>query len=157
LTAFPAFTALTMRSRKSSEYALMGQLTQGSTFLQYALNKNSNDRLETKPVDKNAVIEWAPFTLVEGIDEEKLLQASQALQTDFLSKQKGFLGRELLKGKGNDWVDLVYWENREAAEQASQNAANSPVCYAYFQLMGADHAEPGAGVMHFEQVKTYKA
>jgi hypothetical protein len=121
------------------------------------INKNSNDRLETKPVDKNAVIEWAPFTLVESIDEEKLLQASQALQTDFLSKQKGFLGRELLKGKGNDWVDLVYWENREAAEQASQNAANSPVCYAYFQLMGADHAEPGAGVMHFEQVKTYKA
>jgi hypothetical protein len=65
------------------------------------INKHSNDRLETKPVDKNAVIEWAPFTLVEGIDEEKLLQASQ--------------------------------------------------------LMGADHAEPGAGVMHFEQVKTYKA
>jgi hypothetical protein len=28
---------LTMRSPKSSEYALMGQLTQGSTFLQYAL------------------------------------------------------------------------------------------------------------------------
>lgn len=107
-------------------------------------------------MNKNIIVEWAPFSLVEGVDEAKLLQASEALQTDFLGKQKGFLGRELLKGKGNDWADLVYWETREAAEQAAQNAANSPVCYSYFQLMGADHGEPGAGVMHFEQVKTYK-
>jgi hypothetical protein len=68
-------------------------------------------------MNKNGVIEWAPFTLVEGIDEAKLLQASQALQADFLSQQKGFLRRELLKGKDNAWVDLIYWESPEAAEQ----------------------------------------
>jgi heme-degrading monooxygenase HmoA len=75
------------------------------------------------------VVEWAPFQIAEGTDETKLLRASEALQSEFLSKQKGFLRRELLHGPGQQWVDLVYWESREAAEVAAQNAANSPVCY----------------------------
>jgi hypothetical protein len=102
------------------------------------------------------VVEWAPFQVAEGMDEAKLLRASEALQSEFLSKQKGFLRRELLRGPGQQWVDLVYWENRAAADAAAQNAATSPVCYTYFQMMDADHAEPGAGVLHFQRVKSYQ-
>ena len=104
----------------------------------------------------NVTIEWAPFRLVDSADEARLVRASDALQAGFLSRQPGFLRRELLKGQDGQWVDLVYWESEEAAARAMQEAASSPACFEYFQLMvSADHADPGAGVLHFEKKKTY--
>ncbi len=108
-------------------------------------------------MSQQTVVEWAPFALTPGTEEQKLLQASEALQQDFLSKQKGFLRRELLKGKDH-WADLVFWASQEDAAQAVQNAASSPLCHAYFQLMAAaDHNDPGAGVLHFEVKESYAA
>jgi hypothetical protein len=113
--------------------------------------------MDANPVSKKLTIEWAPFQLVEGVDEATLLAASEALQSEFVSRQSGFIRRDLVKTKENHWVDIVYWNSPEAAEQAVQNAANSPVCFKYFSLMaGADHADPGAGVTHLEVVKTYE-
>jgi hypothetical protein len=107
-------------------------------------------------IERRYVIEWAPFELARSASEADLVDASSALQADFLNKQPGFVRRELLKGVNGQWVDLVHWASREAAERASQAAASSPACHRYFQLMrGADHQDPGAGVLHFEQVETY--
>jgi hypothetical protein len=101
-------------------------------------------------------IEWAPFRLAEGVDETRLLAASDVLQREFVSQQPGFIRRELLKGQGDQWVDIIYWESRTAAEEASRNAMNSPICHTYFALMvGVDNDDPAAGVSHFEQVQIY--
>jgi hypothetical protein len=101
-------------------------------------------------------IEWAPFTLVNATDEARLLSASDALQRDFLSKQPGFVRRELLKGRDGQWVDLVYWESDEAAAEAMRRATGSVVCTEYFQLMvGADLPDFGSGVLHFSRAKSY--
>jgi hypothetical protein len=106
----------------------------------------------------NVTIEWAPFRLRDSVDEARLLRASDALQSGFLAEQPGFIRRELLKGPNGHWVDLVYWESAEAAAQAMKNAGDSPVCFEYFQLMvGGDHADPGADVLHFEQKESYGA
>jgi hypothetical protein len=102
------------------------------------------------------VIEWAPFRLREAASEAALLSASESLQRDFLERQPGFVRRELLRGEGRDWVDLLYWESAEALAAAMQRAGQSPVCFAYFQVMEqADHAQPGAGVSQFRLVQTY--
>jgi len=102
-------------------------------------------------------IEWAPFKLGDGVDEARLLRASEGLQTGFLAEQPGFIQRELLKGQDGQWVDLVHWESEEAAARAMEQAANSPVCLEYFKLMvGANGgADPGEGLLHFRRVKTY--
>jgi hypothetical protein len=57
----------------------------------------------TEPAQPEATytIEWAPFTLAAGVNEATLLAASDVLQRDFLSKQPGFLHRELLKRSAN--------------------------------------------------------
>jgi hypothetical protein len=103
------------------------------------------------------VIEWAPFTLTDGVDAGTLLAASEALQSEFLGKQPGFLKRELVRLDQNHWVDIVYWKDKEAVERAMQNVASSPVCFQYFHLMvGADHDQPGEGVMLYEHVKSYE-
>lgn len=101
------------------------------------------------------VVEWAPFTVVEGTDEQQLLAASEALQRDFLARQAGFLKRELLRVDARRWVDLVYWSSRVAADEAMKAAAASPACHAYFGLMVMEHADPAAGVTILEQVRAY--
>ena len=63
------------------------------------------------------VIEWAPFTLKPGVTETALLAASEELQRDFLARQSGFLRRELMRD-GAQWTDLVYWDSRDALQQA---------------------------------------
>lgn len=103
-------------------------------------------------------IEWAPFRLKPGVTDDVLLRASAALQDDFVARQPGFVRRELLRGPDGQWVDLVVWESREAALAIMDAVAASPVCSAYFALMeGAEHADPGAGVTHFERVRHYGA
>src|SRR5688500_11089819 len=55
------------------------------------------------------VIEWAPFRLREGVTEAQLLEASEAIQREFLARQAGFLHRELARGADNLWADVVHW------------------------------------------------
>ncbi|EMY76776.1 hypothetical protein LEP1GSC060_3316 [Leptospira weilii serovar Ranarum str. ICFT] len=113
--------------------------------------KNENNNASTE-----WIVEWAPFTLLEGKDENLLLEASAALQSDFLSKQEGFIKRELLKGSDNRWVDLVYWKNKKAVEKAMENASVSSACSQYFHLMAeADPDNPGEGVSLFTAKRIY--
>jgi hypothetical protein len=93
----------------------------------------------------------------QGVTEAALIAASNALQADFLSQQSGFVRRGLLKGKDNQWVDVIYWSSLADAEQAIKNAENSPACSKYFSLIVlANPEDPSAGVLHFEQVETYQ-
>jgi hypothetical protein len=100
-------------------------------------------------------IEWAPFTIADGVTEEELLAGSEALQTEFLAAQEGFMRRELLRGEGRRWCDLVYWRDPEAARRAAANAMESAVCLRYFHLMVPADADPEANVEHFALRRTY--
>jgi hypothetical protein len=121
------------------------------------LSACGDDEPASKLTNTKLIVEWAPFQLAEGIDEATLIKISAAVQTDFLSKQSGFVKRDLLKGKDNQWVDILYWNSREEAEQAFKNAEKSPACLKYFSLMiGPDPDDPSAGVSHFEQIMTYQ-
>lgn len=87
------------------------------------------------------------------MSEETLLQASERVYHEFLSKQKGFVKRELLKGSNNLWVDVVHWASKEDAQLAIEEAANSQACGRYFELMtGVDHDNLGEGVSHFSKI-----
>ncbi len=107
-------------------------------------------------MEKKEIIEWAPFSIKEGVTDQMLLEASQVLQQDFLNQQEGFIKRELLRKSAKEFVDVVYWRNKETAEKAVAKAANSPACFAYFQLMmQADHNNPAQGIEHLELMDTY--
>ena len=104
----------------------------------------------------NYIIEFAPFTLAEGVDELTLMAASDALQAEFFSQQKGFIKRDLLKTTDGKWADIPYWESRESVEQAMQKAMESPAALQYFQLMASsEHADPSTGLMLLSLAKSY--
>ena len=105
-------------------------------------------------------IEWAPFKLREDVPEVTLIEASLRMQVEFLNQQPGFQRRELLKLAPGNFVDLVWWETRAAAEAMMRIAGEHQVCVDYFGLMQFDAPPPGAGageggVTHLIQLATY--
>jgi hypothetical protein len=104
----------------------------------------------------DTVIEWAPFQVRPGIDEKMLLKLSEELQSGFLARQKGYLRRELVKGKEDGaYVDIVWWASMEDAEAAMAHVADSPACSAYFAAMTPESMDAAAGVLHYRLVKHY--
>ena len=63
--------------------------------------------------DNTLTIEWAPFETRAEFTEKQIIDLAEKVEREFLAKQPGYIRRELLKGDGNHWADLVYWKNRE--------------------------------------------
>ena len=113
--------------------------------------RNDNDGTEN-----GVVVEWAPFRLAPGADEAALLEASDALQRDFLRQQPGFVRRDLLRAADGQWADLVVWKDEPSAMAAMSAAESSTVCSVYFRLIaGAEGHDVGAGVLHLHRVRAY--
>jgi hypothetical protein len=107
---------------------------------------------------KNATyIMLAPVQLKEGIDEGKLLEASEVFQRNFVNKQPGILRRILLRAKNGGYADLVFFESKEHADRVVEAEATSEHCQALFELFQPpDPNLPDMGVLSFEHVKTYE-
>lgn len=84
--------------------------------------------------------EWAEFALQPHATEHTLLEASAAMQREFLDHQPGFIARQTLKLHGGRYADLVTWHSAEAAHAAMEKAMSAPACGAYFALMQVDAA-----------------
>jgi hypothetical protein len=104
----------------------------------------------------NRIIEFAPFELAEGVDESAFLAASDALQAEFFSRQKGFIKRDLVQTPDGKWADVAYWESRESVEQAMQNVMDHPAATRYFQFMAnSETVDPAGNVMLLSIARSY--
>ncbi len=101
------------------------------------------------------IIEWAPFEVKNGVSDESIMLAAQAVEEGFLVKQPGYIKRSLLKDSNDRWVDIVYWQSEEEAQSAAGKALESPICFDYFALMKqSEHAEV-SNVQHFSVIKSW--
>ena len=98
----------------------------------------------------SAVVEFVSFTLKEGISEQQLIAASDAFETGFLSLQKGYTSRQLIKGK-DAWADIALWETMEDALNAVEAVEQSSAAEAYDACI----EEGSVQLQHFSIVKSY--
>lgn len=104
-------------------------------------------------IPEEAVVEWAAFRVKPNTTPDQLSESSKRLDVDFLSKQKGFISRQLLKKSEYEYVDVLYWESESLAKQAMANTENSEACAAYFSLMELpDPSDPNGVIQHFQVV-----
>ena len=106
---------------------------------------------------QNPVVETARIRLREGVSEAELIAASNRFQAAFLDSQPGFLRRELLRLDGRDYLDLVHWRDRAAADAVMERAMSSTDCHAYFAVMDLGTGDPAEGVRHYASLATYGA
>jgi hypothetical protein len=102
------------------------------------------------------VIEWAPFTLKQGVSEAALAQAAKLIQSEFLSRQEGFVRRELVKEAEGKYVDVIWWTNFATAEAAMAKAETSPACASYFELIHINPDDMQAGIKHLQVIARYE-
>ncbi len=101
-----------------------------------------------------SAIEWAPFTIKQDVTEQELLTRADNVQQMFLSKQDGFIRRVLVRKNTSEYADIVYWNNKFAAEAIGESVMECDVCLAYFELMDQT-IESGAGFSHYDIVKEW--
>lgn len=106
---------------------------------------------------KAMYIQLASAQLKQGVDEAQLLEASEAFQKNFVSKQPGIVRRILVKAQHGGYADLVFFESKEDADRVAQAEATSEHCLALFQLFDPpDPSLPNMGVLSFEHLRTYE-
>jgi heme-degrading monooxygenase HmoA len=79
-------------------------------------------------------VEIVIFRLLEGVSENEFLAASNIMMKE-LGSLDGFIDRELLKKDDGSWMDLLHWENMDAATKAVKAALKLPLCLEYFKLI----------------------
>ena len=105
---------------------------------------------------KRMYVQLAPIRLKDGVDEKTLLEASDAFQASFVSKQRGIMKRMLMKGKDGGYADLVFFESRDDADRVARIEETSQECLEFFKIMEApDESLPDMGVLSFQHMKTY--
>ena len=103
-------------------------------------------------MNKKYIVEITQFKLMDGVIEEEFLQDATNVQKGFLEKQAGYAGtRQLLKGDGGEWVDIVYWESLEDAQKAQEAAMGSETCTPMFQKIDTSSIK----MLHLEQIKIW--
>jgi hypothetical protein len=106
---------------------------------------------ETGRPEAKYTSEWAPFPLAEGVSHPSQLAASDLLQPDLLSKQPGFLHRELFKDADGRWMDTVNWHSLDDAQRAAEIFLGLPCAQSLIGLID----ETSMTMLHLEPARSY--
>ena len=63
------------------------------------------------------ILEMPSFNLKKGISEADFLIAHEKLNSEFMSKQKGYVSHHLIRD-GEKWFDIAVWDSIESKEKA---------------------------------------
>lgn len=70
---------------------------------------------------KNVCTEIAEFQVIPGISDEEFYSIVEFIEKNFHSKQKGFIGTEIVRGNEKyQWIMIQHWESVEEAKEASK-------------------------------------
>jgi hypothetical protein len=72
----------------------------------------------------NAIV-LISFNLAKGASVPDFLEASEKLNHEYMSKQKGYISwKQLIDG--DTWVDMLTWETMEDAKKVIEAGASEP-------------------------------
>ena len=83
------------------------------------------------------VVEVVHFSLDSDCTENDFLRTDEQMK-QFLSQQAGLIHRSLSKRDDGSFVDIIYWQNMEAATSAQQSFYASDVCKLIGQLINIE-------------------
>ncbi|MCP5160835.1 MAG: hypothetical protein H6999_08260 [Hahellaceae bacterium] len=79
------------------------------------------------------VVECVQFKLKDGVSDADFVTASEVVNV-WIKSRPGFRYRSLSKDAAGEWRDIVYWESRETAHQASELFMQD-LCHSDFMQM----------------------
>ena len=66
--------------------------------------------------DVGTHVEVVRFTLNDGVTDDAVLAAENAIREGQIQDQPGYLGRDLYRDDTGAWLAVIYWDSKEASE-----------------------------------------
>jgi len=93
------------------------------------------------------------YELDDDVDEAYLLEIAGEIIESWMSKQPGFIQWDIHKDSiGEGYTDIVYWETREATQEAEQQMGNIPNAADWFSC----YKEGSIGSQNLQQLGSFK-
>ena len=86
-------------------------------------------------------MEFCTFMLKEGASEAKMLEAAKNMELEFLSKEQGFLGHGVLKGKDGTYVDLAFATSQQKAEAICGKWMENEFALKYLEFIDSESVD----------------
>jgi len=86
-------------------------------------------------------MEFCTFKLKEGADESEMLEAAKNMEKEFLSKEDGFLGHRVLKGKDGTYVDIAFADTQEQAELICSKWVENEFSLEYLEFIDSESVD----------------
>jgi len=96
-------------------------------------------------------IMYISFKLVKGASIPDFLIASEKLNNEYMSKQKGYISWKQLVEK-DMWVDLITWESMEDAQRILDSSNPTELAKKFYSFINCNSCK----VHLFSVEKTYK-
>jgi len=103
-----------------------------------------------------STVEWAPFVTQPHVTKDELITAASKVNLQFLSRQKGYIKRQLVQKGDDQFADIVHWESLADAQAAAEKVMSCESCKSYFALMDMSRAaSAGSGFSHYKILQSW--
>jgi len=93
---------------------------------------NQTERNATKN-EKAGLVEVTSFKLKSGVSNNDFVKSAEKMQTEFLIKRTGFIGRTLSLGKDSVWTDIVFWKDEESQISTMQKSEKAETAVPFME------------------------
>lgn len=87
---------------------------------------------------QSTIVEVATFNLKAGVTPDEFYVADQAVETQHVSLQPGFISRESAVSDDNEWLVIVHWRSIEDAEASMASFASAPATVDFMSKLDID-------------------
>ncbi len=123
----------------------IGILTTSLLFLgAMAYNPNKKSRVASvepanaESLESGTIVEIATFKLKEGVTPDEFYPVDQAVESQHVSQQPGFISRESAVSEDNEWLAIVHWSSMEDAEASMASFSSAPATAEFMSKLEAD-------------------
>ena len=86
-------------------------------------------------IENTGGLEFAVFKLKEGVSENKLIELSKKVESDFLKQQDELIVHFLVRGQDGTYADVAIATTQQKAEEYCQQWLTDPVALEYLELI----------------------
>ena len=89
-------------------------------------------------LESGTIVEIATFKLQDGVTPDEFYVLDQAVESQHVSQQPGFISRESAVTEDNEWLAVVHWRSVEDAEASMASFADAPATADFMRKLDAD-------------------
>ena len=92
----------------------------------------------TSAIKSGTIIEIVTFKLKEGVTADEFRVLDEAVESQHVSRQPGFIARKSAVNHNNEWLVIVYWHSIKDAEASMASFPNAQATAEFMDNLQAD-------------------